>query len=140
MTVNGYKQMNSIYMWEMWMIAYIKSKKIHLIKGNINKRQRACGIANMVGNKGGIQMYFNLNDRYYNFIACHLIHGQDNRIKRDEMMEELIRNFKIEREEMDPDIVCDYNFIMGDLNYRFDTTFEEMIESDKIKIANELVD
>jgi hypothetical protein len=37
---------------------------------------------------------------------------------------------------MDPDIICDYNFIMGDLNYRFDTTYEEMCETgDKIKIA-----
>ena len=55
-------------------------------------------------------------------------------------MEELIKQLKIERQEMDPDIICDYNFIMGDLNYRFDQTYEEMIDNDKIKIAPQLID
>jgi len=42
---------------------------------------------------------------------------------------------------MDPDIVCDYNFFMGDLNYRMDnTTFEEMINTEKIKVAPLLID
>ena len=42
---------------------------------------------------------------------------------------------------MDPDIICDYNFFMGDLNYRMDnTTFEEMINTEKIKVAPLLID
>jgi hypothetical protein len=36
--------------------------------------------------------------------------------------------------------MCDYNFIMGDLNYRFESTFEDMIDNDKIKIAPQLID
>ena len=36
----------------------------------------------------------------------------------------LIDEFKVDRLEMDSDLICDYNFIMGDLNYRFDSTFE----------------
>lgn len=94
----------------------------------------------VVGNKGGVQMYFRYNDKYYNFIGCHLIHGQDNRLKRDEMIEELIKAFRIERSELDPDIIADYNFIMGDLNYRFDSTFEEMVTTEKLKMAPQLID
>ena len=56
------------------------------------------------------------------------------------MMEDLIRIMKVERQEMDPDIICDYNFIVGDLNYRFDTTYDDMIDNDKIKIAPQLID
>ena len=89
----------------------------------------------VVGNKGGLQMYFKYNDKYYNFIGCHLVHGQDNRIKRDEMIEELIKVFRIDRTELDPDMIADYNFIMGDLNYRFESTFEEMVTTEKLKMA-----
>ena len=42
------------------------------------------------------------------------------------MMEEIIQAFKVERDEFDTDIFCDYNFILGDLNYRMDTSYEEM--------------
>lgn len=106
-----------------------------MIKGKIYTSHKACGVGNIIGNKGAVQMYFNLNDRTYNIFGCHLLHGQNNRIKRDEMMADLIKEMKVERPELDIDILCDYNFIMGDLNYRFDSTFEEMIDNDKIKIA-----
>ena len=85
-------------------------------------------------------MHFNLGGKYFNFIGCHLVHGQFNRMKRDDMMEEIIRSLKIERQELDPDLLADYNFILGDLNYRMDLTYEEMIETDQIKIANQLID
>lgn len=42
------------------------------------------------------------------------------------MMNDLIKcdKFRIKDiTEIDSDIFCDYNFIMGDLNYRFNTTF-----------------
>ena len=51
------------------------------------------------------------------------------------MAEELISSLKVERQELDPDIICDYNWFMGDLNYRFETTYEEMIDNEKIKLA-----
>ena len=57
------------------------------------------------------------------------------------MAEDVIRALKAERQEMDPDIVCDYNFFLGDLNYRLDnTTYEDMLYTDKIKLAPQLID
>ena len=75
MTSINFQNMNSIYMWELQMVAYIKFSKIYMINGKIHTAQKACGIGNLVGNKGGIQMYFNLNDKTYNFMGCHLRHG-----------------------------------------------------------------
>lgn len=71
----------------------------------------------------------------YNIIGCHLVHGQHNRVKRDEMMEEVIKGMKYERQELDPDMTCDFNLIMGDLNYRLESTYEDMIDNEKIKEA-----
>jgi len=93
-----------------------------------------------MGNKGGIHMHFKLNDKHFNFIAVHLIHGQNNREKRDEMMSQLVKTFKAGRQEMDSDLICDYNFIMGDLNYRFNSSFEQMIDNGEIHIACKLMD
>ena len=56
------------------------------------------------------------------------------------MIEELIKVFRIDRTELDPDMIADYNFIMGDLNYRFESTFEEMVETEKLKMAPQLID
>jgi hypothetical protein len=43
------------------------------------------------------------------------------------MMSDLIRNLKIHREELDPDVLSDFSFILGDLNYRMNSTFLELI-------------
>ena len=56
------------------------------------------------------------------------------------MMEDIIRALKTERQEMDADVVYDYSFIMGDLNYRFDSTYEDMIAGQQINRAHELID
>jgi hypothetical protein len=56
------------------------------------------------------------------------------------MMEEILKSLRSGREEMDSDVHSDFCFIMGDLNYRFDTTFEEMYSSNMIKTANKLLD
>jgi hypothetical protein len=126
-------------MWEMLLIGFAQNNSKMNFNGKITTAQRACGVGKVVGNKGGLQMYFRYNDRYYNFIGCHLVHGQDNRMKRDDMMEELMKVFRIDRPELDPDIIADYNFIMGDLNYRFDSTYEHMTQNDKVKIAPQLI-
>ena len=88
----NFKQMKMIYMWEMVLIGYVKNheRNISLFNGKFKTAQRACGVGKLVGNKGGLQLYFNYNEKYYNFIGCHLFHGQNNRVKRDEMIEELI--------------------------------------------------
>ena len=70
-----------------------------------------------------------LGDKLYNFLGCHLIHGQDARVARNEMMQEILATLKGEREEIEMDVLSDYTIIAGDLNYRFDTTYEDMIST-----------
>jgi len=43
--------------------------------------------------------------------------------KRNEMMSDLIRKMRNQREELDPDFIADFSFIIGDMNYRMDGTF-----------------
>jgi hypothetical protein len=72
----------------------------------------------------------------------HLFHGQNNRIKRDDLMSSLIkcRKFKIlDDHDIEPDTFCDYNFIFGDLNYRLNSSYDHMINSGDINIAHTFV-
>lgn len=57
------------------------------------------------------------------------MHGQDAREDRDQMMEEIILSLRAEREEFDMDVLYDYTFVAGDMNYRFDSTYEDMMST-----------
>jgi hypothetical protein len=56
------------------------------------------------------------------------------------MMSELIRSLRVHRKEIDPDILADYSYILGDLNYRMNSTFTELMPlmPDIIKLKNSL--
>ena len=42
------------------------------------------------------------------------------------MMSELIKSLRVFREEIDPDFLCDFSFLLGDFNYRLQSTFLEL--------------
>ena len=43
------------------------------------------------------------------------------------MMSDLIKKMRNHREELDPDIIADFSFILGDLNYRLEGTYETLV-------------
>lgn len=88
---------------------------------------KAAGIGGVLGNKGGLSISFRLYDHLFNFINVHLVHGNKRLDKRHEMMSELVRRMRLHREELDPDTIADYSFILGDMNYRMESTFEELM-------------
>ncbi len=60
----------------------------------------------------------------FNFINVHLVHGAKRFDKRNEMISDLIR--KMRDNMIDSDILSDFSFIFGDLNYRLESTYEEL--------------
>lgn len=84
-------------------------------------------MAGVVGNKGGLQQSFRLYDYLFNVINVHLVHGEKRFEKRNEMMSELIKKMRVHRDEIDPDMISDYNFIVGDMNYRMKGTYELLV-------------
>jgi hypothetical protein len=65
-------------------------------------------------------------DYLFNVINVHLVHGEKRFDKRNEMMSELIKKMRMHRDEIDPDMIADYNFIVGDMNYRMKGTYEQL--------------
>jgi hypothetical protein len=78
-------------------------------------------------------MSFKLYDYLFNFINVHLVHGAKRWDKRNEMMGDLIKKMRVQREELDPDVAADFAFILGDMNYRMEGDFEKLVpQIDKI--------
>ena len=79
-------------MWEMFIIAFVKVKHIFKID-NVNKSYKACGLAGYVGNKGGLLLSFNLYNKSYGFLCCHLSSGANGYENRNSMSSQLISTF-----------------------------------------------
>jgi hypothetical protein len=116
----------SVVMWEMFLVGFARMNHIPFVK-NIQINYIAAGVGGVLGNKGGLQMSFKLYDSLYNFINVHLVHGAKRYDKRNEMMSDLIRRMRIQREEIDPDVIADFSFILGDMNYRMQGDFEGLV-------------
>jgi hypothetical protein len=113
-------------MWEMFLIIMVKYKHITSVK-NVLLTSKATGVGNMIGNKGGLCISMKIYECMFNYINVHLCHGAKRFEKRNDMISELIKKMRIHREEIDPDVISDVAFIFGDLNYRLETTFEEIM-------------
>ena len=78
----------------------------------------------MIGDKGGILIQFTLLDKIFSFMNCHLASGPDLGFRRSEMFATALSALsKQVGLEFDTDGAADFNFILGDLNYRFKTTY-----------------
>jgi hypothetical protein len=57
------------------------------------------------------------------------------------MFASMLKTFKSKNEatqDLDSDVVADYSFVFGDLNYRFNTDFTDMI--DKVENAPNMIE
>jgi hypothetical protein len=117
-------------MWEIMLIVFVAKKHSSKVQEASIKTHRD-GLLGMVGNKGGIQVTFSLYNKIFTFISGHLKHGKNAVDARNEMISSMLKTFRSKGEstlDLDSDIVADYSFIFGDLNYRFNTNFTDMID------------
>ena len=119
-----------ISMWEMWLVCYIRSDMKHDVT-KIRSGSIAKGVGKMIGNKGGVAQSFMVKNRLFNFIAVHLKHGQNKSEKRDEMASQLIKELKLQQFQqniggLELDHMAEFCFFLGDLNYRLETTFADL--------------
>mmetsp|Transcript_85576 Transcript_85576/g.118030 ORF Transcript_85576/g.118030 Transcript_85576/m.118030 type:complete len:110 (-) Transcript_85576:31-360(-) len=104
----------------------------------VEKKTLAKGKAGIIGNKGGMKISFMISDRLFNIYSCHLIHKLENNDERHKMMASLIQGMRNYRQEMDNDTLADFNFIVGDLNYRLESNFAEL-NNDTIDLVTDML-
>jgi hypothetical protein len=118
----------------MFLVAFIKREDfIGLKVKSVLTNYLPMGLMNIIGNKGGLILQFNLYQKLFSFINVHLASGAKKADLRAEMMGAALRGISVSKQSdrFEPDAVADFNFIIGDLNSRFTSTYTEHI--DKVK-------
>ena len=72
-----------------------------------------------------------LFDKVWSFMSCHLASGPDLGQKRSEMFATALTSLSKQLggcDLFDTDGMADFSFVLGDLNYRFKTTYQQHIK------------
>ena len=79
------------------------------------------------GYKGGVMVQFCLYDMTFSFVNCHLTSGQNAVNARLKMGSDLLKSIACisEKEMIEQDAIHDFNFFMGDMNFRINRTFTQ---------------
>ena len=122
-------------MWEMWLVCFVKTQhKNHLAR--VRCQELAKGIGGILGNKGGIAASFTLYNRLFNIVATHLSAKPGKIKERNDMSSALINEFKLQEFQseiggLECDILAEFSFFMGDLNYRLETDYNQLMAKGK---------
>ena len=124
MEANGLKLLSFIPMWEMFLVIFTR-KGLNI--SNLSVTAKPTGIANMIGNKGGVVATFKVQETSFCFLSCHLAARPQNVLTRNQNAKDL---FSIKFEHLDLDFTTefDYLFWFGDLNYRLDKEYNTTVE------------
>ena len=85
----------------------------------------------MVGNKGGVAVSFLFNSTHLAFVCSHLAARAERKVKRNQMYHDISRQLNIGRKSklasFDLPYRFDHVFWVGDLNYRLDCEYREVL-------------
>jgi len=116
-------------MFQIMLLVFVAKRHSKQIMEASIKTHRD-GLLGMVGNKGACQCTFTLYNKVFNFVSGHLRHGQNAVDARNEMMSNIMKTFRCKEEVfngLDSDVLADYTWIFGDLNYRMNSNFQDLV-------------
>lgn len=107
-------------LWEIRIVVFCKRELYRFVR-DVRTEDKAIGIGNVLGNKGGVTVSFTLFDTSFCFLNTHLAAHQDKVRERNEGLARILRSIgRSDRFGMDLVHAHDHVFIMGDMNYRLD--------------------
>lgn len=113
-------------MCQMFIIVFVKND-LRVFVENVESSYKPMGFANVIGNKGGIVISFKLLGYQLTFVNCHLAPKPYKVLERNKNVFTLVKSIRIGEKFADFDVLADYVFWQGDLNYRVDYNFHETV-------------
>ncbi len=104
----------------MILVVYIKKQHVLYLK-QVETSLKACGAMGLMGNKGGLLIQFNLFGKQFAVLCVHLKAGAFKGRQRTEMMAKILKS--VSHTDLEVDATADFTFIVGDMNYRFKTSY-----------------
>ena len=114
-----------ISMWDMFLVVYIEKSLISAVS-DIVTLKKATGVANIIGNKGGVLLSFRLENTSFCFISCHLAARFNRLLVRNQNAKDLLC-LRPSLEDMEFSLEFDHIFWLGDFNYRIEEDFYKTI-------------
>eukprot|EP01127_Copromyxa_protea_P016406 TRINITY_DN4870_c0_g1_i2.p1 TRINITY_DN4870_c0_g1~~TRINITY_DN4870_c0_g1_i2.p1 ORF type:complete len:673 (-),score=67.40 TRINITY_DN4870_c0_g1_i2:37-2055(-) len=118
----------SCSLWEIRNIVFVKNCHAPYVTP-AKTDTVATGIANTMGNKGGVGIYFMFHDTSLCFISSHLAAHQEEITTRNNNFKDIIQKMRFDNTNIDITNRAEHVFFYGDLNYRVDFPYEEALET-----------
>ena len=113
----------------MMLCIFVKTPHMNHVK-NLQAVSKPTGIANIIGNKGGMMVSFSIYNTSFCFISSHLAAKPHNVELRRSNYYDLIMNLRTGVTEIESIFQFDYVFWFGDMNFRVDCMFFSIIFHD----------
>jgi len=119
-------EVKSIEMCQMFLMVFIKQDLLPFVE-NIEASYKPMGFAKIIGNKGGLVISFKLMGYNFVFVNCHLAPKPHKVLERNNHAKNLIKSIRVGDKFCEFDTMADYLFWQGDLNYRVDYIYDEVL-------------
>ena len=90
----GFVEITTIKMFQMFLIIFIR-KDLEQFVDKVESYCKPMGVANVIGNKGGMIIAFKLMEYQFVFVNCHLAPKSYKTIERNLMAKNLIKTLRI---------------------------------------------
>eukprot|EP00299_Pterocystis_sp_00344_P018146 c9064_g1_i3.p1 GENE.c9064_g1_i3~~c9064_g1_i3.p1 ORF type:complete len:397 (+),score=79.35 c9064_g1_i3:84-1274(+) len=119
-----FRKVASVHLRDMRLIVMCSNElRPHI--SEVEKARKATGIANIIGNKGGLMIKLKVYDTRLCFLSCHL-HAHESQkmvVTRNQDLVEILKGASNSLKlRLDVAQRFDHTFLFGDLNYRTDVT------------------
>lgn len=111
---------------QMIEVVFIKKELLPFVSC-VETEKKGMGLGNFFGNKGAMLISFRIMGFLFVFVNCHLAPKVFKTLERNEMAQNFVKSIKIGEKFAQFDVLADFIFWFGDLNYRVDCPFQETI-------------
>ena len=105
--------------FKMSICVYVKSRLQEYVS-NVYIASKPTGIANMIGNKGGVGISMKIKETSFCFISTHLAARPGRVALRKANFYDIMKNVRPCSKRFEPSATFDYFFFIGDTNFRVD--------------------
>ncbi|KAM3912350.1 phosphatidylinositol 3,4,5-trisphosphate 5-phosphatase 2A-like [Leptodactylus fuscus] len=112
------------------LVLLVREEYEHLVS-HVQTSTVRTGISNTLGVRGAVGVSFNFNRVSMGFVTCHLVSGIEKVQKRNQRFGEILRGLALGDETLrgfQLPLRLTYLFWAGDLNYRLDMPFQDVLQ------------
>eukprot|EP01006_Ploeotia_vitrea_P051449 TRINITY_DN67561_c7_g3_i1.p1 TRINITY_DN67561_c7_g3~~TRINITY_DN67561_c7_g3_i1.p1 ORF type:complete len:1104 (+),score=605.94 TRINITY_DN67561_c7_g3_i1:110-3313(+) len=124
---NAYVPVFVKHLWEIVLVVLVRRELFGSVT-NVDGQTVACGVGDVLGNKGAVAVSFRYEETQFCFVVTHLVARAERLTQRRDNFIKIMRELRIGRH--DYDVMAQHHHIVwfGDLNYRIELEYQQTID------------